>query len=175
MVSRAAPWHGLAGPLAYGGPSILAFPSASEISSETHGSDSPADRCARAATAEADPTLPNAQAACPRTSGSGSDKEEVSTGTASGEAQLPSPTQRLRANPARPALRIAEPRENDSQEDSSSAVSNNSISDGDSVPGCEDEEPGSGCTLNGGSPGERAAYPGSDACSENLRVNGHTS
>lgn len=49
------------------------------------------------------------------------------------------------------------------------------ISDGDAVPGCDEEEPGSGCTPNGGSPGERAAYADSDAGAENLRANGHTS
>lgn len=49
------------------------------------------------------------------------------------------------------------------------------MSEGDAVPGCDDGESGSGCTPNGGSPGARAAYAGSDAGAENLRENGHTS
>lgn len=100
---------------------------------------------------------------------------DASTGTASGDPQLPSPTHTLRANPARPARRIADPLENESQAASSSAVSSSSMSDGDSVPGCEDEEPGSGCTPNGGSPGPRKAYAGSALGFEKVRVNGHTS
>jgi hypothetical protein len=76
-----------------------------------------------AARASVEPGRPNAQAACPRTSGSGSESAKVSTGTASGAPQLPSPTQMFRANPARPARRFAEPLENASQAASSSATS----------------------------------------------------
>ncbi len=66
---------------------------------------------------------------------------------------------------------MAEPLENESQAASSSAVSNNSISDGDSVPGCEDEEPGSGCTPKDDLPGAREAYAGSALDLEKVRVN----
>lgn len=149
--------------------------SAAAISSETEGSASNVACCSSAATADSEQILPSAQAACARTSGSGSESAEVSTGTASREPQLPSPTQTLRAKPARPARRIAEPLENESQATSLSAVSSNSINDGDAVPGCDAEDPGSGSTPNGGSPRERAAYAGSEETAENLRVKGHTS
>jgi hypothetical protein len=128
-----------------------------------------------AAFASAVPTRPSAQAACARTNGSGSERATVSTGPASGDPQLPSPTQTLRANPARPARRIADPLENESHAASSNAASRSSISDGAAVPGCEEEEPGSGFTPNGGSPGARAAYPLSALGSEKVRLNGHTS
>jgi hypothetical protein len=42
--------------------------------------------------APAEPTRPSAQAACARTNGSASESAEVSTGTASGDPRLPSPT-----------------------------------------------------------------------------------
>jgi hypothetical protein len=125
--------------------------------------------------ASADPTLPSAQAACARTNGTGSDSARESTGTASREPQLPSPTHTLRANPALPDRRIAEPRENASHAASSSAVSSNAMSDGDAVPGCDRDAPGSSCTPNGGSPGARAANAGSDAACEKRIENGHTS
>jgi hypothetical protein len=125
--------------------------------------------------ASAEPTLPSAQAACARTSGSGSDNARESTGTAAGDHQLPSPTQTLRANPALPERRIAEPRENESHAASSSATSSSAMSDGESVPGCDRDAPGSRCTPNGGSPGARAASAGSDIAAEKRRVNGHTS
>jgi hypothetical protein len=107
--------------------------------------------------------------------GAGSDRARESTGTASGEPQLPSPTHTLRANPARPERRSAEPRENASHAVSSSAVSSNAMSDGEAVPGCEHDAPGSSCTPNGGPPGARAANAGSDVACEKRRVNGHTS
>jgi hypothetical protein len=85
-----------------------------------------------------------------------------STGTASGEPQLPSPTHTLRANPALPDRRIAEPRENASHAASSSAVSSNAMSDGERVPGCDLDAPASSCTPNGASPGPREANAGSE-------------
>jgi hypothetical protein len=148
---------------------------ATNNSSSTHASVS-TDACAdNADLASADPTLPSAQAACARTNGAGSDRARESTGTASGEPQLPSPTHTLRANPARPERRSAEPRENASHAASSSAVSSNAMSDGEAVPGCERDAPRSSCTPNGGSPGARAANAGSDVACENRRVKGHTS
>ena len=75
----------------------------------------------------------------------------ASTGTASGDPQLPSPTQALRANPARPARRNADPSENESDAASSSAVSSSAMSDGEAVPGCYLDAPGSSSTPNGGS------------------------
>jgi hypothetical protein len=141
----------------------------------TDSSDSADNLEDNASVASAESTRPSAQAACPRTNGSGSDSADVSTETASGDRQLPSPTQTLRANPARPARRMAEPLENESQAASSNAVSNNSIRDGDSVPRCADEELGPGSTPNGGSPGAREAYAGSALGFENVWVNGHTS
>ena len=149
--------------------------SARPSSSRTDGSASDRNARSNASLASADSTRPSAQAACARTNGSGSASADISTGTASEDPQLPSPTQALRAKPARPARRIAEPLENESQAASSSAVSSNSINDGDAVPGCEVKDPGSGSTPNGDSPGERAAYAGSDGTAENLRENGHTS
>lgn len=108
---------------------------AADNSSRTDASDSTDARSDSAALAGADPTLPSAQAACVRTSGSGSDSARVSTGTASGAAQLPSATHTLRAKPARPARRIADPFENESHASSSSAVSSSAIREGASVPG----------------------------------------
>ncbi len=151
------------------------LPSAAATSFETDGSDSLAACSSSADAAEIEEIRPSAQAACARTRGSGSDNAEASTGTASTDPQLPSATQTLRAKPARPARRMAEPLENESHAASSSAVSSNAISDGDSVPGREDDEPGAGCTPNGDSPADRAAYAGSAAGAENLRVKGHTS
>lgn len=124
--------------------------------------------------ASADPICPSAHAACALTSGCGSFSPCESTGTADGSPQLPSATATLRAKPSRPARRSAEPRENDSQESSSSAVRNRSTSEGDSVPGCPAEE-AAGSTPTGDSPGPRAAYEGSAEGVENLMLNGHTS
>jgi hypothetical protein len=149
--------------------------SADRNSPMTDSSDSTESREESSTEASGDPIRPSAQAACDRTTGSGSDRAEANVGTASAEPQLPSATQTLRANPARPTRRMADPLENESQEASSSAVSSSSINDGDSVPGCEDEEPGSGCTPKGGSPGGREAYAGSVEGFEKVRVNGHTS
>ena len=125
--------------------------------------------------AAAPPTRPSAHAACPRTNGSGSASACVSTGSASGDPQLPSETQTLRANPALPARRMAEPRENDSQASGSSAISSNSMSRGELVPGCELVSPGTSSTPCGSSPGPREAYDASEAVLEKLRLNGHTS
>src|SRR5690606_3160499 len=86
-----------------------------------------------------------------------------------------SPTQILRANPARPARRMGDPAENESHAASSSAVSSNAMSEGAAVPGCDLDAPGPSCTPNGGSPGARAANAGSEGGVENLRVKGHTS
>jgi DNA invertase Pin-like site-specific DNA recombinase len=148
---------------------------AANNSSSTHASVS-TDACAdNADLASAEPTLPRAQAACARTNGSGSDNARESTATAAGEPQLPSPTHTLRANPALPERRIADPRENESHSVSSSAVSSNSMSDGDEVPGCDLDAPASSCTPNGASPGSREANAGSAEGRENLRVYGHTS
>jgi hypothetical protein len=148
---------------------------AANNSSRTDGSVSTDTRDDNADLAPAEPSLPSAQAACVRTNGSASDNALVSTGTASGDAQLPSPTQTLRANPARPARRIAEPRENESHAASSSAVSSSAMSDGDVVPGCDLDAPASSCTPNGASPGPRDANAGSDDGAENFRLNGQTS
>jgi hypothetical protein len=54
------------------------------------------------------------------------------------------------------------------------ARTNGAMSDGDAVPGCERDAPGSSCTPNGGPPGARAANAGSDVACENRRVKGHT-
>ena len=148
---------------------------AADNSSRTDASVSTDTRDHRADLASAEPTLPSAQAACARTNGSASDNALASAGTASGDPQLPSPTQALRANPARPARRIAEPLENESHAASSSAVSSSAMSDGEAVPGCDLDAPGSSCTPNGGSPGARAANEGSDHARENLRVYGQHS
>jgi hypothetical protein len=111
--------------------------SAAASSALTASSDSTAALATNAALASSDLTRLSAQAACARTSGSRSESADISTGTASGDPQFPSPTQTLRAKPARPARRMADPLENASQASSSSAVSSNSISDGASVPGME--------------------------------------
>jgi hypothetical protein len=146
--------------------------SAAASSDLTASSDSIDARDDNAAMASADPTRPSAHAACARTNDSGSDNARVSAVTVSGDPQLPSPTQTLRAKPARPARRIAEPLENASQAASSSATSSSSTSEGASVPGCHNS--GSGSTPNGDSPGPRAAYEGSAEGSENLMLSGHT-
>jgi hypothetical protein len=148
---------------------------AADNSSSMHASVS-ADACAdNADLASAEPTLPSAQAACARTNGSGSDNALASTGTAFGEPQLPSPTQTLRANPALPDRRIAEQRKNESHASSSSAVSSNSMSDGDAVPGCDLDAPTSSCMPNGASPDPRDPNAGVDDGRENLRVYGQHS
>jgi hypothetical protein len=148
---------------------------AADNSSSTRASVS-TDACAdNADLASAEPTLPSAQAACARTSGSGSDIALESTGTASSEPQLPSPTHTLRANPALPERRIAEPRENESHAASSSAVSSSAMSEGERVPGCDLDAPASSCTPNGASPGPREANAGSEDARENLRVYGQHS
>lgn len=74
--------------------------------------------------------------------------DSCSTGT-----QFPSATATLRAKPSRPARRMADPRENDSHDSSSSAVRNRSTSEGAAVPGCHaDGTVGSGSTPTGDSP-----------------------
>jgi hypothetical protein len=150
--------------------------SAEESSCCTQGSDSTEDLAVSASRAKGEEILPSAHAACPRTSDDGSSSASDSTGTASSDPQLPNATETLRQNPERPARRMGDPLENDSQESSSNAVDSKSTSDGDSVPGCQDDgEVGSASTPVGNSPGPRAAYTGSEAGSENLRVKGHTS
>jgi hypothetical protein len=69
-----------------------------------------------------------------RTNGSGSDSALESAGTAAGEPQFPSPTHTLRANPARPARRIADLLENESHAASSNATSSSSISEAAPAP-----------------------------------------
>jgi len=153
----------------------LAPDSAVSSSSCTQWSSSEETAEESSALAAAPPTRPNAQAACPLTNGAGSASARASTGSASSDPQLPSETQRLRANPARPARRMAEPRENDSQASGSRAISSNPTSFGESVPGCAAISPGSPSTPCGSSPGPRAAYDASEAVLEKLRLNGHTS
>jgi hypothetical protein len=148
---------------------------AANNSPNTHASASTDACAANADLASAEPTHPRAQAACARTNGSGSDKALESTGTASGEPQLPSPTHTFRANPALPERRIAEPRENESHATSSSAVSSSAISDGERVPGCDRETPISSCTPSGATPGARAASAGSDVACEKRIVKGQRS
>jgi hypothetical protein len=147
---------------------------ADSTSPPTNESSSDSDAADNASAASAESMHPSAQAACPRTNGSGSRRADTSTGTASSDPQLPRATQTLRANPERPARRIAEPRENESQEASSSAVANRSTSDGEDVPGCQTSD-WIGSTPSGGSPADRAEYAGSEEGVENLRGNGHTS
>lgn len=155
---------------------VLGEESERSISSSTRECDSTSARSSRASEASSELTRPRAHAACSRTSGSGSESAETSEGTASGEPQLPSATQTLRAKPERPARRIAEPREKESHACSSSAVSKRSTSEGEAVPGCQiGGTDGSGSTPAGGSPGPLAAYAGSEDGEENLRLNGQTS
>ena len=121
------------------------------------------------------PISRSAQTACARTNGSGSLSEADNTGIASLDPQSPSATHTLRANPARPARRIGEPRASASHAPPSSAVSSSAISDGERVPGCNLDAPGSSWTPNGASPGPRAANAGSDVACEKRCVNGQTS
>jgi hypothetical protein len=98
------------------------------ISEPTQEFGSPATRLKSNATAAEEATSPSAQAACPRTRGSGSQRASASTATASHDGaswsanQFPMATHTFCANPARPTLRIAEPRENASQPSSESAA-----------------------------------------------------
>jgi hypothetical protein len=110
-------------------------PSAAASSALTASSDSTAALETNAARASADVTRLSAQAACARTTGSGSESASVRIGTVSGDPQFPSPTQTLRAKPTRPARRMADPLEDASHAASSSATSSSSIGDGASVPG----------------------------------------
>ena len=153
----------------------LALERAASTSRTTQASSSEMSTEESSSLAPVPPTRPSAQAACPRTNGSGSASALDSTGIASSDPQFPSETQTLRANPDLPARRMAEPRENDSQASGSSAISSNSMSRGESVPGCQADEPGSDSTPCGTSPGPRAAYDASEAVLEKLRLNGHTS
>ena len=146
--------------------------SATSTSSSTNGSRSLGAEASSAADASGEPISPSAHAACPRTNGSGSESAEASTGTASGDPQLPSATATLRKKPARPGRRSGEPRENASQPGLSMDM--RSTSEGERVPGCHPSD-GSGSTPNGGSPGPLEANAGSDAGLENFRGNGHTS
>jgi hypothetical protein len=133
-------------------------PNASSISSLTQSSGSASSRARSKASEEPIGIRPNAQEACPRTSGSGSQSASASTVEASAEPQLPKATQTFRANPALPARRIGDPRENASQASSESAVVKSSVSGGAFVPGCEASGTnGSGSTPTGRSPGPRAA------------------
>jgi hypothetical protein len=145
---------------------------ADEISARTDASVSEARLARSAASASSEPMRPSAQAACSRTSGEESASAATSEGTPSGEPQLPNATATLRRKPGRPARRMGDPRENDSQ--ASSSIDMRSIRDGDSVPGCETSEV-SDSTPNGASPGPLAANDGSIVGVENFRVNGQTS
>lgn len=146
--------------------------SAASTSATTDDSRSVANEASSAATAPDEPISPNAQAACPRTNGSGSESAATNTGAASEEPQLPSATATLRRKPARPARLNGEPRENASHP--ASSMDMRSTSDGDRVPGCQPSD-GSLSTPNGGSPGPLEANAGSDVGFENFRGNGHTS
>jgi hypothetical protein len=141
-------------------------------SARTNGSVSDSLSDSRAPIGAPVPISPSAQAACPRTSGSGSESDDSSTCTASGEPQFPNATATFRKNPARPERRSADPRENASQPASSSDMS--SMSDGESVPGCQPSD-GNLSTPGGGSPGPRAANEASEDDGENFRGYGHTS
>jgi hypothetical protein len=70
-------------------------------SSRTHSSSSASSLPRTACSAPSDAILPSAQAACPRISGSSSERAAASTGTASGEPQLPSATATFRSSPRR--------------------------------------------------------------------------
>jgi DNA invertase Pin-like site-specific DNA recombinase/predicted component of type VI protein secretion system len=76
-------------------------PSASLSSDRTSSSDSTNSLDASAVRASAEPIRPSAQAACDRTNGSESESADVSTGTASGDPQLPSATATFRNSPRR--------------------------------------------------------------------------
>ncbi len=85
---------------------------AARNSDETHSSSSIATRSRSGASPSREPILPSAQAAWPLTSGSSSDRDLDSTGTAAGSPELPSATATLRKNPRRLARLIGERREN---------------------------------------------------------------
>ena len=86
------------------------------ISAPTQGSSSTDTLRSRSERAAADEFRPRAHAACPLTSGAGSERASTSRVTASDRgsscpaSQFPSATQTLRANPTRPARRIARER-----------------------------------------------------------------
>jgi hypothetical protein len=146
--------------------------STASTSARTNGSRSAANDASSEATASGEPISPNAQAACPRTNGSGSESAAANTGTASEEPQLPSATATLRRKPTRPARLNGEPRENASQP--AESMDMRSTSDGAAVPGCHPSD-GNASTPVGGSPGPREANAGSEVGFENFRGNGHTS
>jgi hypothetical protein len=127
---------------------------ASSNSSRTQESSSLSSRPASTTQAAGEATSPSAQAACPRTNGSGSDSASTSGGTASSDPQLPSATATLRSNPSRRARRTGEPRVNSSHASGDNRMS--STSEGEIIPG-------------------RGEKSGSDDGRENFPVNGHTS
>lgn len=137
--------------------------SASVISSRTQGSSSLTSRRRRLEPIEAitsagqsipEAILPSAQAACPRTSASGSSSARVRAGTASGEPQFPSATATLRSSPRRFARFTGDPR---NRLENSSCVSDIiSVSSTPSTP-------------------SRGTKAGSAVGVENLWLNGHTS
>jgi hypothetical protein len=75
--------------------------SPSSISSRTQGSSSTSSRPRSACVEPSDAILPSAQAACPRINGSESQSDCASTGTASGDPQLPNATATFLSNPRR--------------------------------------------------------------------------
>ena len=176
------------------------------ISAPTQGSSSTDTLRSRSERAAADEFRPRAHAACPLTSGAGSERASTSRVTASDRgsscpaSQFPSATQTLRANPTRPARRIARER---LPAFLGECHAKEVDQDGASVPGWTERPPGSrgvsaepptfanlppvvplsepgpagpiASTPTGRSPGPRAAHSGSVASSANFVLNGQTS
>ena len=132
--------------------------SANSISPLTQSSASSAARSESNEIASGEPTVPSAQAACPRTSEAGSTNALASTATPEGDPQLPNATHTLRSSPLRPALSTGEPAKarRNPRPDNDKSLSANSTSGGPSNSGL-------------------AEYAGSSEGTENLRLNGQTS
>ncbi|HYD52107.1 MAG TPA: recombinase family protein [Gemmatimonadaceae bacterium] len=137
----------------------LSAASADSISSDTQASSSTGDLARSALTASGEAIWPRAQAACPRTSGSGSDSAAVSTGTSSGAPALPSTTAALRRRPRNFARFMGEPL-NAAENSDCDIASSSSASVRASLP----------ATAVLGRYGEPSA-----SSRANLRLNGHTS
>lgn len=106
---------------------------AASSDAETAPSTSVSRRKRSASRAAADPIRPSAQAACDRTSGSGSDSAAMSAGMSASEPTLPSTTAALRRKPRSLARFIGEPLK--AAENSGCEMdSNSSASDRESLP-----------------------------------------
>ncbi|AHG89847.1 Recombinase [Gemmatirosa kalamazoonensis] len=144
---------------ALGGGQPPSAASADRSSPATPGSSSDESRSRSGCSAAGEPILPNAHAACPRTSGSSSASTATSAGMSSGAPTFPSTTDALRRSPRSFARFMGEPL-NEAENSACDMDSSESASDRASLP----------ASAALGAYGES-----SNSSIENLRLYGHTS